>query len=229
MAKTRKLSSLFLKLKRNIFPESLLSRIYKAKYFPTVNFIEATTGYNPSYTWRSLMLGKDLLLAGVRWRVGDGRDIGIFRDPRLPRPSTFLPITKAREGQDDMVEADLITAGRRDDHVLEETFCPIDCESCIRSVPHECSGHADALLCHSDPRGVFTVKSAYKLAMEQKIVDSLSESELVQKWWKALRNCHDPGKIKVFMWRCFNGILPCLTNLAKRGVKVFALLSSLWR
>ncbi|GMN34658.1 hypothetical protein TIFTF001_004803 [Ficus carica] len=117
-----------------------------------------------------------------------------------------------------MVVGDLMTAGRWDDRVLGETFWPIDCE-CIRSIPLGRTGHADALLWHFDPRGVFTVKSAYKLAKERKIVDSSSESELVQKWWKALWNCHVSGKSKVFMWRCFNGILPWLTNLAKRGVK----------
>lgn len=138
----------------------------------------------------------------------------------MPQPSTFLLITKARKGQDDMVVADMITAGRWDDRVLEETFWLIDCAR-IRSIP---LGRTDALLWHFDPRGVFTVKSAYKLAKEWKIVDSSSESELVQKWWKALWNCHVPGKSKVFMWRCFNGILPCLTNLAKRGVE--CLLSS---
>lgn len=62
-------------------PQSLLARVYKAKYFPHTSLLEATVGHNPSYTWRSLMWDRDLLLTGLRWRVGNGRDINIFSSP----------------------------------------------------------------------------------------------------------------------------------------------------
>lgn len=34
-------------------PESLSSRIYKARYFAESNFLEAGIGNNPSFIWRS--------------------------------------------------------------------------------------------------------------------------------------------------------------------------------
>lgn len=35
--------------------EALVSRLYKAKYFPFGQFLSAALGCNPSYTWRSLV------------------------------------------------------------------------------------------------------------------------------------------------------------------------------
>jgi len=45
---------------------SLLTRILKAKYFPRRDFLDATLGHNPSYTWRSLWSTQSLLTLGHR-------------------------------------------------------------------------------------------------------------------------------------------------------------------
>lgn len=36
------------------FPNSLVSRVLKAKYFPNSSFLEAKLGSGPSYLWRSI-------------------------------------------------------------------------------------------------------------------------------------------------------------------------------
>lgn len=40
-------------------PESLVARLLKARYFPYGSFMDTNQGVNPSYTWRSLMEGRD--------------------------------------------------------------------------------------------------------------------------------------------------------------------------
>lgn len=35
-------------------PNSLISRVFKAKYFPISNFMHANLGNNPSYVWKSI-------------------------------------------------------------------------------------------------------------------------------------------------------------------------------
>ncbi|XP_019189009.1 PREDICTED: uncharacterized protein LOC109183383 [Ipomoea nil] len=55
-------------------PHSLLSWLLKAKYFPTVGFLEARIGHNPSYLWRSILASQELLHGGLIRRVGDGKD-----------------------------------------------------------------------------------------------------------------------------------------------------------
>ena len=57
---------------------SLFFRVYKARYFPNVSFLEAELGSNPSYIWRSLLKAREIILAGARWKVGCGTSINIM-------------------------------------------------------------------------------------------------------------------------------------------------------
>ena len=49
---------------------SLVARVFKARYFPSCSFLEAQLGYNPSYIWRSVMVAQQLIHNGVRWKIG---------------------------------------------------------------------------------------------------------------------------------------------------------------
>lgn len=66
-----------------INPNSLASKLYKARYFADTDFIHSKLGYNPSFIWRSIVEAKQLLLEGVRWRVGNGASINILQQPWL--------------------------------------------------------------------------------------------------------------------------------------------------
>ena len=43
-------------------PDALVAKILKARYYPFWNFLNAHVGVNPSFTWRSILKGKALLL-----------------------------------------------------------------------------------------------------------------------------------------------------------------------
>ena len=64
-------------------PESPCARILKAKYYPNGDVLKARAGNNPSYTWRSILKGIEVLNRGIIWRVGYGTSINIWRDPWL--------------------------------------------------------------------------------------------------------------------------------------------------
>ncbi|KAK3205556.1 hypothetical protein Dsin_019602 [Dipteronia sinensis] len=70
-------------------PGSLAVKVLKACYFRNGNFIEAKSNDDASFVWRSLIWGKELLKAGIRWCVGNGKSIFIYNDKWVPRPSTF--------------------------------------------------------------------------------------------------------------------------------------------
>ncbi|KAL5569243.1 hypothetical protein UlMin_025818 [Ulmus minor] len=70
-------------------PDSLIARVYKAKYYPFSSIWEADASNQSSYTWRSILWGRNLVAARVRWRVGDGSSIMIYNSRRLPTPWDF--------------------------------------------------------------------------------------------------------------------------------------------
>ena len=45
----------------------LFYRVYKAKYFPRCDFIEASLGSQPSFAWRSIWAAQDIVKRGLRW------------------------------------------------------------------------------------------------------------------------------------------------------------------
>ena len=60
--------------------DSLVYRVLKAKYFPRCEFIHASLGNNPLYSWRSIMAAQSLVKEGLRWRVGNGAGIRVWED-----------------------------------------------------------------------------------------------------------------------------------------------------
>ena len=46
---------------------SLFYRVYKAKYFPRCDFLEASLGRRPSFAWRSIWVAQDVVKRGLRW------------------------------------------------------------------------------------------------------------------------------------------------------------------
>ena len=46
--------------------ESLISQIFKARYFPHTYVLKAALGHNPSFVWRSLMAAKHIIVRGSK-------------------------------------------------------------------------------------------------------------------------------------------------------------------
>lgn len=57
------------------YPDSLVARILKAKYYPHGTIIEACVGRRPSYAWRSIISAKPVIEHGTMWRIGDGEEV----------------------------------------------------------------------------------------------------------------------------------------------------------
>lgn len=60
-------------------PESLVARVYKARYFADSDFLHSSLGNNPSFVWRSIFEAKKVVAEGCRWRLGtEGTEDVIF-------------------------------------------------------------------------------------------------------------------------------------------------------
>lgn len=62
------------------YPNSLLCRVLKGKYFRDCSFMETKHKGNESFVWRSLMWRRSLLKEGLRWRIGDGNLVNVIRE-----------------------------------------------------------------------------------------------------------------------------------------------------
>ncbi|KAL0444505.1 UNVERIFIED_CONTAM: putative mitochondrial protein [Sesamum latifolium] len=71
-------------------------RVAMHKYFPNSNFFIAEGTYSPSSTWSSIARTRDLLMAGLRWRIGNGDSVPVVGVPWLPRPISFQIIRKPK-------------------------------------------------------------------------------------------------------------------------------------
>jgi hypothetical protein len=58
-----------------IRPLSLCSRVLRERYFRDGNFLTASCPKGASYTWKSIMHGRELLRASLVWRIGDGKSV----------------------------------------------------------------------------------------------------------------------------------------------------------
>ncbi|GAA0182268.1 hypothetical protein LIER_30348 [Lithospermum erythrorhizon] len=68
---------------------SLLYKVLKGRYFRRSPFIHAKLGANPSFGWRSVLEGRKVLTKGLRWQIGDGKSIDMWKDPWVPRTIDF--------------------------------------------------------------------------------------------------------------------------------------------
>lgn len=76
--------------------DSLYSKILKTKYFPSQPFIEIVDKKNSSYTWKSILAGRDVLILGLRWYIGDGTNIKIWGNWWILGADFFWPASGPR-------------------------------------------------------------------------------------------------------------------------------------
>lgn len=52
--------------------DAIVTKIFKAKYFPMGSFLDAPLGNNPSFIWRDIRASQVLIKSGFKWRIGNG-------------------------------------------------------------------------------------------------------------------------------------------------------------
>ncbi|KAL5781686.1 hypothetical protein ACOSP7_006715 [Xanthoceras sorbifolium] len=189
--------------------DSLVSRILKEKYFRQEDFLSVSLKQGSSHLWRSLVWGRSLLLKGLRWRVGNGKDIRAFQDPWIPRVSTFRPFSISPV--EDLKVASFISSSSHswDLAKLDQVFVAADRDSILK-ISLSLGDCVDSLIWHFDKNGEYS----------EKLSLTGSSSSPDSKWWLALWNLNIPPKIKIFIWRVCHNAIPSLCNLCSRKIVV---------
>ena len=66
------------------YPDSLLARVLKGRYYRHTSPLDDHQSYSPSYGWRSIMAAKPLLTLGLRKTIGTGGDTRAWSEPWIP-------------------------------------------------------------------------------------------------------------------------------------------------
>ncbi|XP_062086997.1 uncharacterized protein LOC133793717 [Humulus lupulus] len=198
-------------------PNTLVTRIFKARYFGGGNFLTAELGSNPSFIWRSIFASQEIVGAGARRKIGNGSQTSIVRDPWLPcgvnpRISTTHPALAEKK-----VEALMIT-GRVawDEDLVRDLFNQRDA-NLIVGIPLHSSRLADAWFWAFESSGRLTVKSAYRYLQQDK--DGGSRIDRLS-FWNKLWKLRVPPKVKDLVWRASSDCLPTKVHLRLKHVDI---------
>ncbi|XP_057425675.1 uncharacterized protein LOC130719041 [Lotus japonicus] len=207
-------------------PDSLLSRVFKAIYFPRGNMIGARKGYRPSYAWTSIWKTSDLVQRGTSWRIGNGLNVRIWEDRWLPHGS---PINFRHDVVEELkleTVAHLIQPGASvwNKELIEWTFCPATAKN-ILAVPLPLHPAEDLLFWEHTSDGLYTVSFGYDFLQSSASQASPSSSSsssagldvgLWRKFWKS----SSIPRVKEVVWRICVDAIPTRASLRRRSLDV---------
>jgi hypothetical protein len=178
-----------------------------------------------SYTWRSILKGVGVIKKGLIWRVRNGEEINIWSDPWMNREGPKRPITPRGQNIITCVsELTNLAACQWDVQLVSDVFREEDINA-ILSTPLRLD-YEDFPAWFPDPKGVFTVKLAYKvLAVEVAPKGDGVERSGVSKEennfdWHQLWSQPCAPKTKQFLWRLAHESLPWKLNYKRRGMEI---------
>uniref|UniRef100_A0A803NU06 RNase H type-1 domain-containing protein n=1 Tax=Cannabis sativa TaxID=3483 RepID=A0A803NU06_CANSA len=180
-------------------PDSLLSRLLKHRYFSNSSFLDANIGHSPSLTWQSICWGKELLVKGLRYKVGNGTHIDCKHDPWISGFNEFKPVSFS--GSNSLPVSSFITEERVwNVPMLNRYFQPIDSDR-ILTIPLSFFADRDRLIWHYTSNGSYTVQSGFHLAnsLEEQLCSSTSNNQ--RDCWESIGHALFGCKHAKAIWR----------------------------
>ncbi|KAL4361294.1 hypothetical protein GQ457_04G002860 [Hibiscus cannabinus] len=204
-------------------PSSLLARVMKARYFPKSDFMNASLGSSPSYTWRSIYSARGLLEQGIGWRVGTGLNISVWNDAWIPGNGDGR-VHQNIDFRYPKVSDLIVPESNTWNHDLLCSLFDTAMVDRIRCIPLAKSKPPDELIWRGLCTGSYTPKSGYKLLLEEVIAKHTSSidprASLYSSFYKSLWDLNIPAKCKIFLWRLSKKFLPTFANLQQRRLQV---------
>lgn len=172
----------------------IVFKVFKVKYFTHGSFLDAELGGNLSFVCHNIYASQVILRQGIKRKLGDNREINIWKNPWLNSSSNpyiqFIP----QEGNEHLVVANIIDHDMQcwNINVLPYFFSNEDIQA-IESVPLLNLHDSDQLSWKFTPRGSYSVVTTYHYVVK----DILNTTHLkVDGNWKAIWNLKVPPKLK---------------------------------
>lgn len=203
-------------------PNSLLAQILKHKYFKNCSFMDSRVGTRPSYAWRSILHGREVMEKGLLKSLGNGDNTRVWIDNWLMDKVPRTPCYRA----DSVVDLTLKVSDLIDQHTVWivnrvwDVFSPADAPLVLNTKRN--ISKQDSIIWGFAKDGRYTSKSGYKLLEDLQSWNALSPSlpPIETQLWKDLWKTKTSLKIRHFLWRALSGALAVKDRLRSRGIQV---------
>ena len=157
---------------------------------PMGTFYQLNLGNHLSFAWRSILATQSIVWRGHQWQVRKGHSLNILRDKWLNEPSTFKLTSRLVSVLFDARVSLLTDPYTRawKAEMITQIFSPSDALT-ILSIPLSFRLLGDRMTCAYTSKGDFTIRSAYKIALDEVINGNLGEALDNQNrniFWKTL-------------------------------------------
>lgn len=199
-------------------PNSLWAIMLKQIYFPNVDLVRAKRRRNDSLLWHSLLHGRDMLFQLGRWLIGDGKSVNIREDVWMPGGEKAVLIRVCEvEKVHDLIDTTNICW---DLNKISSCFSQSTAQK-ILQIPISWRNESDIFWWPHSRSGLYSVKSGYFMIRQNGVAPNLgpfTSRGIPHNIWKILWKIHVPQKLKHFLWKACNNILPVRENLVKKKV-----------
>ena len=146
--------------------DTLLFKVFGAKYFPNGNILDAQIHSKCSYAWRSILTARGVIEKGAIWRVGSGQMIDVWHH-RWQLDLNHSKIISPNANNDVSRVCDLFLPGTRtwDPRRLASCFLPWEADM-VRKIQVCADGEGDILIWPLTANGDYSVKSAYRMLVD---------------------------------------------------------------
>ncbi|GER32750.1 RNA-directed DNA polymerase (reversetranscriptase)-related family protein [Striga asiatica] len=209
-------------------PDLLMSKVLRSKYFPVTSIFEWKNTGGASWLWTSWASLLPILQKQFQITVRNGAKTKISECNWVPGLNGGSPTLKAEINGSLFWVKDLLIAGglHWDSTLIKALFEERDA-NLILQINTLNPNVADKwrFSFQGKGKGKFSVKQAYSWLMKNDRHNSnITECSRMAEGNKRARNrCWNlqvMGKVKLFIWQCFSGIIPVSSNLLKRGMDI---------
>lgn len=188
--------------------------------------MECGLGSRPSFAWRSILHGRELLTKGLVMKLGDGMSTKIWSDhwiiDPLPRPPMYHPDADIDLSWS-VYELLIPNTNLWDEQRFRRLFVEDDAKLILNMRVDR--SKKDSLCWGFTKDGVYSSRSGYKLLESIRNQNSAvpsSQPPLEKRLWKSIWKLHTSPKIRHFFWRVLHGAIAVADQLRSRGIPVDA-------
>ncbi|KAG7549361.1 Reverse transcriptase domain [Arabidopsis thaliana x Arabidopsis arenosa] len=201
--------------------DSLFSQIFKSRYFLNSDFLNAPHGTRPSYAWRSILYGRELLVQGLKTVIGNGEATNVWIDKWV-----FDGKSRRAQSLHTLTDISMKVKSLIDPYTrnwkwnrLKELFPPKEIQ--IISKQRPLPSRIDSFCWSGNNNGIYSVKSGYELSSRKAHPSLFKDAELnpsISPLLDSIWKIQTAPKIKVFIWKALKGAIAVEDRLRTRGI-----------